>query len=165
MSDGFLGYDTSFMLDAVVCALVLVVPLLAFSLYLVKVRRAYALHRNLQIALGVLLLVAITAFEVDLQLVHGGWQNIANKDQASPRLHGERLAQAQQILRIHLAFAISTPVLWGLTTVLALRRYPNPPVPGSHSQLHKALGWLSVADLVLTSATGLAFYYVAFMAK
>jgi hypothetical protein len=163
MSDGFLGYDTSLMLDVVVCALVVLVPLLACSVYLVKVRRAYTLHRNLQIALGLVLLAAVTAFEIDLQLVHGGWLNIANKDSGSPRLAGERLALAQQTLRVHLVFAVSTPVLWVLTTVLALRRYSNPPRPGSHSRLHKTLGWLSVADLVLTSATGLAFYYLAFI--
>lgn len=164
MSDGFLGYDTSFMLDVVVCALAVLVPLLACSLYVVKAHRAFTLHRNLQIALGLVLLVAVTAFEIDLQLVHGGWLNIANKDSESPRLVGDRLTRAQRVLRVHLAFAISTPVLWSLTTALALRRYPNPPGPGPHSRLHKALGWLSVADLVLTSATGLAFYYVAFVA-
>ncbi|HEX6985139.1 MAG TPA: DUF420 domain-containing protein [Planctomycetaceae bacterium] len=164
MSNGFLGYDASFMLDAVVCALVLVLPVLAYSVYAVKTRR-YALHRNLQIGLGVVLLVAVTAFEVDLQVVHGGWLNVANKDPDAPRLTGERLAQARAALRIHLVFAVSTPLLWAATTVLALRRYPNPPRPGAHSRLHKPLGWLSVADLALTSVTGLAFYYVAFVAS
>lgn len=163
MADGFLGYDTSFMLDAVVCALAFVVPLLAYSLYSVKVRKAYGLHKWLQIVLGVVLLAAVTAFEVDLQIVHGGWLNIANKDPEALRLSGERLAEATRTLRVHLVFAISTPPLWAVTTVLALKRYPDPPRPGHHSRLHKTLGWLSVADLVLTSVTGLAFYYVAFV--
>jgi hypothetical protein len=30
--------------------------------------------------------------------------------------------------------------------------------------VHKTLGWLSTIDLVLTSFTGLMFYYVAFVA-
>jgi hypothetical protein len=165
MSGGFLGYDTSFMLDVVVCALVLVVPVLAYSLFVVKTRRAFTLHRNLQIALGIVLLATVTAFEVDLQVVHGGWLNVANKNAEKPRLTGERLAEARQVLRVHLVFAVSTPLLWAVTTALALRRYPNPPRPGAHSRLHAALGWASVADLVMTSATGLAFYYVAFVAR
>jgi putative membrane protein len=69
------------------------------------------------------------------------------------------------ILRIHLIFAISTPLLWIATITLALRRMPNPPQPCAHSNLHKRLGWLSTIDIVMTSVTGLIFYYFAFIAK
>ena len=58
---------------------------------------------------------------------------------------------------------MSTPLIWTTTLVLAWRRFANPPQPGVHSRLHKTLGWISTLDLVLTSVTGLAFYYVAFM--
>lgn len=164
MKHGFLGYDASFMLDFVVSALVLIVPVLLYSLWAVKVRRQYALHRNLQMLLGIVLLVAVAAFEVDTQLVHGGWRNIVNKDPDAPRLTGEALQHAERVLQVHLVFAISTPFLWATTLLLAWRRFPNPPVPGPHSRMHKVLGWLSVADIVLTSLTGLWFYYVAFVA-
>jgi putative membrane protein len=56
MKDGFLGYRTSFMLDFVVVALVLIVPVLIYSLYAVKIRHQYKLHRNLQLLLGIVLL-------------------------------------------------------------------------------------------------------------
>jgi hypothetical protein len=164
MRDGFLGYDASLMLDVVVTALVLVVPALVFSLYLVKVRHNYLWHRNLQLALGIVLLVAVGAFEVDLQIVHGGWENIVNKPGRPPRLTGEPLDFVRTMLRVHLVFAISTPVLWATTLVLAWRRFPSPPIPGPHSSLHKPLGWAATIDLVLTSVTGLVFYYFAFVA-
>lgn len=163
MQNGFLGYDTSFMLDVVVCALVAVVPVLAWSLYVVKFRKNYTLHRNLQIGLGLVLLVAVAAFEVDLQLVHGGWENVVNKPDQPARLTGDDLESARRVLWVHLVFAISTPLLWATTIVLALKRFPSPPVPGEHSRLHKRLGWLSTIDITLTAVTGLAFYYVAFM--
>jgi putative membrane protein len=162
LRDGFLGYRTSFMLDFVVVALVLVVPILLFSLYAVKVRRQYALHRNLQLLLGVVLLIAVGAFEVDLHLVQGGWENVVAKQQ--PALTTERVAHVRALLRIHLIFATTTPLLWIVTIALALRRFPNPPQPGPHSRLHKILGWLSTIDLSLTSVTGLIFYYGAFVA-
>lgn len=161
MKHGFLGNDASLMLDVVVVALVLVVPVLLWSLAVVK-RGKYGLHRTLQMGLGIVLLLAVTAFEVDMRL-HGGWENIVNKDPTAPRLSGEELASVRQVLMVHLVFAVSTPVLWIATTVLALRRFACPPVPGAHSELHKKLGWLSVVDLVATSVTGLWFYYVAFM--
>ncbi len=162
MTRGFLGYDASLMLDVVVCALLAVVPLLAWALYAVKVQRRYTLHRNLQLVLAAVLLVAVLLFEIDMRL-QGGWENIINRDPASPRLTGDALEQVRYLLYVHLVFAISTPFLWGATISLALKRFPNPPLPGPHSSLHKKLGWLSVIDIVMTSVTGLAFYYLAFV--
>ncbi len=164
MKNGFLGFDASFMLDFVVSALVLIVPVLLYSLFVVKFQKNFSLHRNLQIILGVVLLIAVGAFEIDTQLVHGGWENIVNKNPDAPRLIGDAYVYAQRVLWFHLIFAITTPFLWIATLVYALRRYPNPPVPGEHSQLHKTLGWLSVIDIVMTSLTGLWFYYAAFVA-
>ena len=160
MKNGFLGYQTSFMLDAVVVALVLVVPVLIYSLYQVKVRKNYTLHRNLQVVLALTLLSAVLAFEVDLHLVQGGWENVVRK---AGDLSSEKLAAIRRVLRIHLVFAGSTPLFWAATIILALRSIPSPPGPSSHSRLHKTLGWMSTIDLVLTSITGLIFYYTAFV--
>lgn len=160
MKDGFLGYKTSFMLDAVVVALVLVVPILLFSLYSVKVKRQYTLHRNLQLMLAFLLLAAVMAFEVDLHVIQGGWKNVVRK---GPEISQSQLDYIQNVLRFHLIFAGSTPFLWLITIVLALRSMPNPPAPCPHSALHKKLGWASTIDLVITSVTGLFFYYTAFI--
>ncbi|HEV3300141.1 MAG TPA: DUF420 domain-containing protein [Planctomycetaceae bacterium] len=163
MSQGFLGYHATFMLDVVVCALVLLVPALAVSIYLVKVRRQYAWHRRLQLTLGTVLLLTVAAFEVDVQFVHHGWQNIV-KD-ARPDMAAESLDFARKVLYVHLMFAISTPLLWIVTIGLALAKFGNPPFPSRHSSVHKLLGWCSASDLALTSATGLLFYYFAFIAR
>ncbi len=163
LSNGFLGYPTTFMLDFVVCALALIVPLLLWSLWLVKFRRRYALHKRLQIALGIVLLVAVTAFEVDVQMVHGGWENIVAKQPLNPEELASKIAAVRPWLLIHLLFAITTPLLWIITITLALLRFQNPPKPGPHSRLHKVLGWASTVDITLTSVTGLLFYYVAFV--
>jgi len=161
MSDGFLGYKTSFMLDVVVCALVAVVPVLLYSIYLVKFRRQYALHKMLQLILGVALLFTVIAFEVDLRL-QGGWENVVAKREVP--LSKDDYAFVQKVLWIHLVFAISTPFLWGFTIAYALKRFPKPPHPNEHSPLHKKLAWASTIDITLTSVTGLIFYYFAFVA-
>lgn len=151
------------MLDFVVCALVIIVPLLLYSLWLVKVKKAYTRHKWLQLALGLILLIAVTAFEVDLQIVHGGWENIVRKSIADETALAARVAEARPYLLLHLLFAVTTPILWIATLILAFRRFSNPPLPGEHSRLHKTLGWLSTIDITLTAVTGLLFYYVAFM--
>lgn len=160
MQDGFLGYKSSFMLDFVVVALVLIVPVLLFSLFSVKIWKNFTLHRNLQLLLGLVLLIAVAAFEVDLRM-QGGWQAIVNKGE--PALTAEKMAFVKSLLYVHLCFAITTPVLWIITITLAWKRFSNPPVPGIHSGWHKVLGWLSTIDITLTSVTGLLFYYFAFI--
>jgi putative membrane protein len=163
LQNGFLGNKASFMLDFVVVALVLIVPILLFSLYSVKVRRRYALHKNLQLLLGAVLLVAVGAFEIDLHFIQGGWEKVVAKH--DPPLAPEQIGTVRTLLRVHLIFAISTPFLWATTIILALRNFPCPPTPGPHSSLHKVLGWLSTVDITLTSVTGLIFYWFAFVAK
>lgn len=161
---GFLGYQTTFMLDFVVCALVLIVPLLLLSLWLVKVRKKYKAHMQMQLGLGLILLVAVSAFEIDVQLVHGGWEKIVAQQNLAPEAYAAKITAVRPWLLVHLVFAITTPILWIITIVLALKRFGRNPVPGAHSRVHSILGWLSTIDITLTSVTGLAFYYVAFVA-
>lgn len=163
LKDGFLGNKTSFMLDAVVCALVIVVPWLLYSLFQVRFRKRYARHRTLQLSLGIVLLLAVSAFEVDLHQVHGGWENIVRKSHPEDAALAQKVAEVRPYLYTHLIFAISTPLIWAATLGMALVKFPKPPVPGQHSRLHKILGWLSTVDVTLTAITGLIFYYVAFM--
>lgn len=153
------------MLDFVVCALVVLVPLLLYSLFAVKKQKKFVLHRNLQVVLGIVLLIAVGAFEIDMQWVQGGWENVMAKqaDTLGEEALATKIDSVRSVLRIHLVFAISTPILWIVTLVLALRKFSNPPTPGAHSRTHKTLGWLSTIALALTSVTGVWFYCVAFV--
>lgn len=161
MAKGFLGYPSTLMLDVVVCALVLVVPVLLYSIYLVKFRRNYLWHRNLQTALGAALLLTVSLFEIDMRL-HGGWQQILKNREV--QLEPDQLEWVRQILLVHLVFAVSAVLLWAVTLTHGWKRIPNPPQPSPHSGLHKWLGWSSTITLTLTSVTGLIFYYYAFVA-
>ncbi len=161
LTKGFLGQDASLMLDVVVTALVLIVPWLIFSIYQVRKRRLFRVHKNHQLAMTLVLLVTVILFEVDMQL-HGGWMSIVNKPGQTPRLEGEKLEFVRDVLYVHLIFAISTPILWVITVANALMFFRRYPEPGPHTPLHRFLGWASVIDLVCTSITGIAFYFLAF---
>jgi uncharacterized membrane protein YozB (DUF420 family) len=160
MAKGFLGYPSTLMLDVVVCALALVVPVLLYSIYLVKFRRNYLWHRNIQTALGATLLVTVCLFEIDMRL-NGGWMEILKN--RSVQLSTAQLEWVRSVLIVHLVFAVSAVLLWAITLTHGWKRIPNPPMPSPHSGLHKLLGWLSTITLTLTSVTGLIFYYYAFM--
>jgi len=160
MPGGFLGYPTSFMLDVVVCALVLVMPTLAYSLWLVRVRKNYALHRKFQIGLGLALLITVTLFEIDMRLA-GGWKALLA--QRAVPLSDEALSVVRTVLYVHIAFAVSTLVLWSSTFALMWGKADVMP-RGRSRTVHRSLGWSSVGALALTAVTGVAWYGLAFIA-
>jgi uncharacterized membrane protein YozB (DUF420 family) len=157
--EGFLGTRASLMLDVVFLAMFAVLPVLGLSIYLVRVRRAYALHKRLQLALAAVLLVAVTAFELDMRV--NGW-----RERARPSAYYGSEGQWGLVdlsLAVHRVFAISTAVLWVWVVAGALRKFPNPPQPGPHSDWHRRLGWLAAVDMGLTALTGWIFYLLAFV--
>ncbi|HEY5312321.1 MAG TPA: DUF420 domain-containing protein, partial [Pirellulales bacterium] len=74
--NGFLGFRASIMLDVVFLAMFAIVPLLAWSIFEVKIRRRYALHKRVQLTLAGILLVAVFLFELDMRFV-SGWRDRA----------------------------------------------------------------------------------------
>ncbi len=153
--DGFLpGARGTFMLDLVVCAMALVIPIQMWS---IKQARAgkWQLHRTIQISTSLILLVALIAFEVDIRI--NGWRHLAE-----PSAHYESLVFPA--LYVHLFFAISTPFIWGYTLIKALKQFGNPVTPNDYLSAHRKRGKLSFLFLCLTTLTGWIFYYLAFVA-
>lgn len=158
--DGFLGTRGSIMLDIVFLAMFAVVPLMLFNIWLVSKRRAYDLHKKLQILLGVLLLIAVVAFEVDVRFFTD-WEERAAP---SPYYQPEGWSPVWISLVIHLAFAIPTLFLWIFVMVQALRLFPNPAAPSSHSRAHRLWARLAAGGMTGTAITGWIYYGLAFVA-
>jgi uncharacterized membrane protein YozB (DUF420 family) len=160
MFDGFQGTRASLMLDVVALAMVAVVPVLAFSVYQVRYQRNYVLHKRIQLALGAVLLVAVTLFEVDIRMY--GWRHRA----AASAFAGTDGSTNWVMLSlwIHLFFAISTTLLWIVVITRALANFPSPPEPGPHSPWHLKWARIAAIDMTCTAVTGWVFYYLAFVA-
>jgi uncharacterized membrane protein YozB (DUF420 family) len=154
--NGFLGTRASFMLDAVCLGMVLVMVLLAWSIRRVKLHRNYQLHKWVQLTLTGLLLVVLTAFELDMRL--HGWQ-----ERAAGELGGTPAKAVFVVLWIHLFFAFSTLVVWLKVLVQALRKFPALPQPAEHSRVHRRWGWIAAIAMLLTTLSGWLFYVTAFM--
>lgn len=159
---GFLGTRGSLMLDVVFLAMFLVVPVLLFSVYQVKYLRRYQLHKQLQIILGSVLLIAVTAFEVDMRFFTN-WKALA---EPSPYFDTANVwgCPVGLSLIVHLSFAIPTLLLWIAVIVQALRHFPSPPLPNSHSPWHRRWGMIATVGMLLTAVTGWIFYWLAFVA-
>jgi putative membrane protein len=154
--DGILGTRASLMLDLLFLSMFVVVVVLAWSVFQVKYRRSYLLHKWVQIVLGAVLLVAVITFEVDIR-IHG-WE-----DRAAGAIGGHPSATVYYALYIHLVFAISSVILWPIVIVRAIRNFPNPPKPGAHSRWHIFWARTAAIDMVLTAITGWVFYVLAFV--
>ena len=156
--NGILPTRGSIMLDLVFLAMFAVVALLVVSVILAK-RGQWIWHRNLQVGMAIVLAVAVTAFEIDMRFVTQNWRTLA---EPSPFYESGWVDVA---LVIHLLFAVPAPIWWTVVIVLAWRRFDQPARPGTHSQLHRKLGWLGVILMVGTSVTGWIFYALAFIAS
>jgi putative membrane protein len=154
--DGFLGTRASIMLDAVCVGMVVVMAILSWSIWQVRTKRNFLLHKRVQLTLVALLAVVLTAFEVDIRL--NGWTH-----RATGSAEGVPSDTVYTVLWIHLFFALTTVVLWIVVTVGALRKFPDPPLPNEHSVWHRRLGWLAAIDMLLTTLTGWVFYVLAFV--
>ncbi len=155
--NGFLGTRASLMLDVVFLAMFAVVPILGWSIYLVRIKQNYLLHKRVQVTLSLVLLVAVTLFEIDMRFITG-WESAAEK---SPYYASGLVWNA---LKVHLVFAVTTACIWTLVVIRALRNIPSPPGPSPHSDWHKRWAWIAALDMLGTAVTGWVFYYLAFVA-
>jgi uncharacterized membrane protein YozB (DUF420 family) len=160
--DGFLPFGRgSLMLDVVFLAMFVVVPLLLVSLWLVKFRRNYQLHKTLQLAMASVLLVAVLLFEIDIRV--NGWEHRAEPSPYFDAAHKWTCVAGVSLI-VHLSFAVPTLVLWIVVVVQALRKFSRPPAPGPHSRWHARWATLAAAGMFLTAVTGWLFYWLAFVA-
>ena len=155
--NGFLPTRGSFMLDFVVIAMFAVLAIMSFSIGLARFRHQYQLHKVIQLVLGIVLLVTIVAFEVDLRFITKNWRELA---EPSPYFAN---GWVDRLLWVHLCFAIPTPLLWAWVIIQALRKFESPPKPNAYSAQHKLLARIAALLMTATAITGWAFYAVAFV--
>lgn len=155
-TDGFLGTRAPLILDVLCLAMLAVVVVLGWSVFQVKYRGRFSVHKWTQITLAAILLIVVILFEVDIRM--HGWE-----ERSAGQLGGRAGQAAVTALYVHLVFAVTTVVLWPVTIFLALRNFPQPPRPGTHSRIHVPLARTAAIDMVLTTITGWIFYWIAFV--
>ena len=143
-------------LDIISVGMLIVLPVLVYSLKLVRIDHNYEAHRKIQTGLTSLLAFLVICFEIEMRMIN--WREGAA---ASPYF----TTILQPVLTIHLCFAISTSLLWALTFITAWKGFSRPAQPNRFSHKHKILGRLTVIDTVCTGITGWFFYYIAFIAR
>ncbi len=147
------------MLDLVFLAMFAVVPVMIWAIRLVQHKQNYALHKRVQLLLAGVLLLAVTAFEVDMRFF-SKWEERAA---ASPFYSSEGWSLVWLSLVVHLCFAVPTTILWIWVVARALRNFPRPPLPNAHGNWHRRWGQLAAIGMFGTAVTGWGFYVLAFV--
>ncbi|PQO34524.1 DUF420 domain-containing protein [Bremerella cremea] len=153
---GFLPTRGSIMIDFVFLAMFGIILILGTSIYLVRYRRMFEVHKWIQVVTGVVLLLAVLAFEIDMRFFTD-WQALAE-----PSSYG--MGTVKGLLYFHLLFAIPTPLLWIFVIWHGLAKFPNPAAPSPYSNTHIFWARLAAIGMLLTAVTGWVFYYAAFVA-
>ncbi len=164
--DGFLGTRASLMLDLVVVAMAVVLPVLGGSIALVKYRHRYQLHKRIQLVLGAVLLVTVLAFEADMRI--NGWRQRAAASRFWGTASAGTLAGTTNWVDGRwpcIFFSPPPPHCFGLSSspersgsFRVRRRRPRT------AAWHRRWGKLAAIDMLLTALTGWLFYWMAFVA-
>ena len=102
--DGFLGTRASLMLDLVSLAMFIALPVMGWSIYQVRSRQRFGLHKRMQLGLASVLGAAVLLFEIDMRIY--GWRERA---ELSPFYGSEGgVSLVNLALWAHLVFSIST---------------------------------------------------------
>ena len=150
---GFLGTRGDLLMDLVILSFFIILPVLIFSW--IKVRDgSYALHKRIQVGLGLTLLIAVGLFELDIRLAGGTFQIISE----SPYADAWWL---EWIFYVHLIIATTT-LIWASLIFLSLKKFPSPPQPGEFSATHRRWGTIGMVAMILTGLTAYPLYFFGF---
>lgn len=153
------------MLDVVVIAMIFVLLVMAFSIWLARYRRQLEWHKRIQLTLGVVLLLALAAFEVDMQFLTE-WEARAAESPYFPADYeagGKWSSITGTSLAIHLCFAIPTAVVWIWVIVVRCVTSPN---HLRRMRIRRATSsWrIAAVSMTFTAVSGWIFYWLAFVA-
>ena len=156
MTDGLFPFSRGTLtLDLMPVAMLVTVPLLITSIYLVRFRYKYRIHAWMQGSLAGLLIIAIILFEIDVRL--NDWRRLAIP---SPFYETWLFPE----LYLHLFFAVTATLLWAYMIGTVIK---NRPVPGSRNlstARHRNVGMATATFTIATAISGCAFYWMAFVA-
>jgi hypothetical protein len=154
---GFLGTRADMLMDVVVLSFIVILPVLIWSWRLARHKRLYRLHRNVQLALALTLVVVVGVFEYDLSR-SGGIFELTNGSAYSGT------AVLNTAIYVHTLFAVAATLIWLALIVFSLWRFGAHPEPGSFSRTHRAWGKAGMITMMMAGLTSPPLYYLGFVA-
>jgi uncharacterized membrane protein YozB (DUF420 family) len=140
-------------MDTVIVLLTLL-PLLMLVAFRFARRGRAALHRNMQVATLVMVLLVVVLFELDVRLSGGKAAFLAHNP--------ARASTVESILRFHIAVATFTFLAWLGLAAVSWPRFRRS-LPGTFTRIHRLLGKVTFAGACLLSSTGALMYALMYV--
>lgn len=143
-------------MDVVVISMVIILPMLWYSMNKVKHERNYAVHKKIQLIMFIVLFFVVLVFEYDM-VQHGGIFEMVKGSSY------EGTFFLNFMIYFHTFLSITTSLIWIILIIFSLIRFDKNPRPNSFSKTHRFWGKIGVWDMALTCITGLILYIFGFV--
>lgn len=150
------GARCDILMDIVVISMVIILPLLWYSLKKVKVERNYKLHKSIQLTMFIILFFVVLLFEYDMKQNGGIFEMVKGSAY-------EGTFFLNFTIYFHIFLSITTSLIWTFLIIASLIKFGKNPRPGKFSRTHKFWGKIGMWDMALTCITGLILYLFGFV--
>jgi hypothetical protein len=150
------GARCDVLMDVVVISMIIILPLLWYSVKKVKHDKNYLLHKRIQLIMFLVLFFVVLLFEYDMKQ-HGGIFEMVKGSSYEGTFY------LNFLIYFHTFLSITTSLIWIILIIFSLKRFDINPRPNAFSKTHKIWGTIGVWDMALTCITGLLLYVYGFV--
>jgi putative membrane protein len=150
------GARCDVLMDIVVVSMLIILPLLWYSMKKVRKDKAYSLHKKIQLTMFCVLFVVVILFEYDMK------QNGGIFEMVKGSAYNDTFF-LNFMIYFHTFLSITTSLIWIVLVILSLIKFSKPPRPNAFSKTHRRIGKIGVWDMALTCITGLILYIFGFV--
>ena len=150
------GGRCDILMDIVVIFMVIILPMLWYSVQEVKYKKAYKKHRKIQLYMFIILFFVVLLFEYDMKQNGGIFEMVKGSSY-------EGTFFLNFMIYLHTFLSITTSLIWLVLIVVSLLKFGKNPQPNTFSKRHKFWGRIGMWDMALTCITGLILYIFGFI--
>lgn len=143
-------------MDIVVVSMVIILPLLWYSVQKVRVDHNYKLHKKIQLTMFIILFFVVLVFEYNMKQNGGIFEMVKSSSY-------EGTFFLNFMIYFHTFLSITTSIIWFVLIIASLIKFGKNPQPGKFSRTHKIWGKIGMWDMALTCFTGLILYIFGFV--
>lgn len=127
------GARCDILMDIVVVSMVIILPLLWYSVKKVKHDHNYKLHKNIQLTMFTILFFVVLLFEYDMKQNGGIFAMVRGSAY-------EGTFFLNFMIYFHTFLSITTSLIWLILIPVSLKKFGKNPRPGKFSKTHKLWG-------------------------
>jgi uncharacterized membrane protein YozB (DUF420 family) len=144
------------LMDIVVVSMVIILPLLWYSMKKVKQERNYLLHKKIQLTMFMVLFFVVLLFEYDMKENGGIFEMVKGSSYEGTNF-------LNFMIYFNTFLSITTSIIWIVLIIASLIKFGKNPSPNKFSKTHKFWGKIGMWDMALTCITGLILYIFGFV--